>query len=60
MLYGALHHLANLKRLTPQEVIDRLDAHEVERLVAELPEYVQFQEQLLAIARQRLEIQRVL
>ena len=56
MLYSALHHLANLKRSAPREVVDRLDGHQLERLVQELPEYIEFQQELVAIGRQRLEM----
>jgi len=56
MLYGALHHLANLRRFTPKEVVDRMEEHELQRLVVELPEYIEFQQSMLAIAKQRLEI----
>ena len=56
MLYGTLHHLANLKRFTAKEVVDRLEEHELQRLVIELPEYIEFQQSMLAIAKERLEI----
>jgi ParB-like chromosome segregation protein Spo0J len=57
-LEGALFQLANLRRFTVKEIIDGLDTQRLQSLVRELPAYIEFQQQMLKLAKQRLEIWR--
>lgn len=55
-LYGALEQLAKLRRFSAKEVVDGLDEHALDRIGKELPGYIDFQQEILSLARQKLEI----
>jgi ParB-like chromosome segregation protein Spo0J len=55
---NALFQLANLRRFTAKEIVDGLDVERLQKLVKELPAYIKFEEEMLALAKQRLEIWR--
>ena len=57
-LENALFQLANLRRFTAKEIVDGLDVERLQKLVDELPAYIEFEEELLFLAKQRLEIWR--
>ena len=57
-LETALLQLANLRRFTVKEIIDGLDTERLQKLVRELPAYIEFQQDMLKLAKQRLEIWR--
>lgn len=57
-LENALFQLANLRRFTAKEIVDGLETERLEKLARELPDYIKFEEEILALAKQKLEIWR--
>ncbi len=57
-LENALFQFANLRRFTAKEIVDGLETERLEKLVRELPDYIKFEEEILNLAKQKLEIWR--
>lgn len=58
-LETALLQLSNLRQFTVREIVDGLETERLEKLVKELPAYIEFQQEILTLAKQRLEIWRL-
>lgn len=57
-LENALLQLADLRRFSAKEIVDGLEVERLQKLVKELPAYIEFQEEIVTLAKEKLEIWR--